>query len=97
MTNEQFIYRLQHAVPDATDIARAEKIVTNYHYTYDRKDKAMLQLRRITDTSKILRRAKAFINEGIEIDFQHCKVFSEMDNHEVNVAIRRMIANRKGV
>lgn len=95
MTNGQFIERLKYTIPEAKDIARADKIVTAYHYAYDRKDKAMLQLRKITDIAKMFRRAKAFINHGIEINFQGCKIFSEMDNHEVNMAIRDMIREQQ--
>lgn len=90
MTNEQFIDRLMNALPDAKDIARAKKIVDTCYFDYDRTNKAKLQLQKITDVSKMFRRAKAFINNGIEINFGGCKIFPEMDNAYVN----RQIKNR---
>lgn len=75
MTNEQFIDRLMNAVPDAKDIARAKKIVDTCYFDYDRTSKAKLQLQKITDVSKMFRRAKAFINNGIEINFGGSKIF----------------------
>ena len=87
MTNEQFIDRLMNALPDAKDIARAKKIVDTCYFDYDRTSKAKLQLQKITDVSKMFRRAKAFINNGISINFGGCKIFSEMNNPVVNQAI----------
>ena len=60
------------------------------YFDYDRTCKAKLQLQKITDVSKMFRRAKAFINDGIEINFGGCKIFPEMDNAYVN----RQIKNR---
>ena len=96
MTNEQFIDRLMNALPEAKDIARSKKIVDTCRFDYDRTSKAKLQLQKITDVSKMFRRAKAFINDGISINFEGCKIFSEMNNPVVNGAIaERLRQNRE--
>lgn len=96
MTNEAFIDRLMNALPESKDIQRADKIVNTCRYDYQRSMKANLQLQKITDVSKMFRRAKAFINNGISINFEGCKIFSEMNNPVVNQAIaNRLRQNRE--
>lgn len=85
MEQTEFIARIRRAVPDAKDLMRAEKIVSDFpNDPIMRTEKAVLQLKKITHVDKMFRRAKAFLDRGISITFDNCKIFGDMTTRQVN-------------
>jgi len=89
MNATEFINRIRTAIPDAKDLMRANKIVSDYpnelssYHQHMRSEKANLQLNKITHVDKMFRRARAFLDKGIAIQFGRCKIFSEMTTQQI--------------